>query len=218
MLEWLYGPLEDSSRLHKSRCTRGRLYTSHLAWWVTKDGAARETQIRQTGRSKAVTFSIRRPWDVIGQGLPSRFLFPLHASLPCEHTSDGTQSYDQRSSMTPREYSVCVCLLCLSQPPEGRDPGYVVEVHSGQGPDRMWPCREGSLATIGRSADQMTPFVLPTWLTTWNAEWGLNPALCFGVSINSGLKQRNPWWTRSLVINAVTKKILVNYFTGTLWN
>lgn len=31
---------------------------------------------------------------------------------------------------------VCECLLCLSQPPEGRDPGYVVEVRSGLGPDR----------------------------------------------------------------------------------
>lgn len=77
----------------------------------------------------------------------SRAAFPVfspHSMLPslANRTSDGTQSHDRRRSMAPREYTVyahvcvCECWLCLSQPLEGRDPGYVVDVHSGQGPDR----------------------------------------------------------------------------------
>lgn len=31
-LQWLYDSLEDSSRLHRSRCMAGRFYTLHLPW------------------------------------------------------------------------------------------------------------------------------------------------------------------------------------------
>lgn len=97
---------------------------------------------------------------------------------PSHQTLDGTQGPDHHRSMAPRGYRVCVCvcvrvcgcvcvcMLCASAGLEGRDPGYVVEVCSGQGPDRTWPSGGSSAGPIGQVAINQHPLSRPQSTTS----------------------------------------------------
>lgn len=88
-----------------------------------KDGAARETQIRRAGRRKAVTFSIRRPWDMIGRGLLSLVSLPTSCfppSLTDLRWHARPWPPPQRGAQRVHSVRVCVCVCAVLEPASGR--------------------------------------------------------------------------------------------------
>lgn len=69
---------------------------------------------------------------------------------PPQHGAEGLLSF-----------CVFVCNLCALASSEGRDPGYVVEVCSGYGPDKTWPAGGSSGWRYRPSRYQSTHLVLP---------------------------------------------------------
>lgn len=178
-----------------------------------KDGAARETQIRRAGRSKAVTFSIRRPWDVIGQELLSPFSLPASCFPPSlTKTADGTQSHDCRRSMAPRENTVyvCVCVwvFAVLEPASGRPrPRTCCGSPQWTGARQdvtLWRRLAGHRRTERRSVNVLCPAHL---INSLKGRVRIKSTPLFWVVFNPGLKHGSFWWTRCSVINAVREKL-----------
>lgn len=166
--------------IYTARCRVNRLCALYVVCWVIKMWKAEWPKITVKvtgagGRRGAVTFSIRRvqACDWLKTIFSSLSLPPASCLPPSHQTLDGTQGPDHRRSMAPRGYRVCVCLcvhgVCVSPSLEGRDPGYVVEVCSGQGPDRTWPSGGSSASPIGQVAINQHPLsrLQPTTSNTW---------------------------------------------------
>lgn len=131
------------------------------------------------GMRSAVTFSIS--WTKDCDWLKTIFTSltpPCFLPSPSHQTLDGMQGPDHRCSLAPRGYSVCVyvgvCVCACAHALyawvsfEGRDPGYVVEVSSGQGPDRTRPPGGSSADPIGQITINQPNLSRPQ-LTTSNA-------------------------------------------------